>query len=144
VRQADAIEMLANVECAITATTSAIPVLPDDTARLAGKLLVALGSYRPNMRELPEAAFRAADLLHIDSPQARDDAGDVVDPLARGWMSASQVVDFAPPQADPPAIPRGKTQFSNRSGTRRLIYLPHNFMRGSREYVQSGCSIRLS
>lgn len=93
-RHIDATALLAAAPCVITATTSATPVLPDDPKLLAGKLIVALGGFRPHMRELPEAAFRLADRIYVDSPQARGEAGDIAEPLAQGWVTPAQVGDF--------------------------------------------------
>lgn len=94
IRHDDANAMLRRVTCVVTATTSPSPVLPDEPHLIGGKLFVALGGYRPHMRELPETAFRLARAVLVDSPHARDEAGDLIEPLTKEWIEASAVADF--------------------------------------------------
>ncbi len=75
----------------VTATTSADPVLPDDPALFAGRLVVAVGSFRPHMRELPEALLRRAARVYVDTEQALEESGDLAVPLARGWIGRDRV-----------------------------------------------------
>ena len=75
----------------IAATTSATPVLPDEPKLLEGKHFISIGSYRPTMQELPDAVYRLAGHIVIDAEAARLEAGDVIGPLARGIVNASNV-----------------------------------------------------
>lgn len=94
-RCSDAAEMLRAVECVITATTSSTPVLPDDPVLLHGKLFVSIGSYRPDMQELPFAAFALARSIVVDSPQALTEAGDVINSIASGFVDKGAVFSLA-------------------------------------------------
>ncbi len=75
----------------VTATTSAEPVLPDDPALFPGRLVVAVGSFRPHMRELPEALLRGAARVYVDTEQALEESGDLAVPLARGWIGRDRI-----------------------------------------------------
>jgi len=75
----------------VTATTSAEPVLPDEPALFAGRLVVAVGSFRPHMRELPEALLRGAARVYVDTEQALEESGDLAVPLARGWFGRDRI-----------------------------------------------------
>ena len=77
-------ELLARTDVVIAATTSAEPVLPDDPALLAGKHFISVGSYRPAMQELPDAVYRLAGHLVLDSDFARHEVGDAINRLKRG------------------------------------------------------------
>ncbi|MBF0528056.1 MAG: ornithine cyclodeaminase family protein [Deltaproteobacteria bacterium] len=84
-------ELLSASQTVITATTSNLPVLPDNKELLAGKHFVGIGSYKPDMREFPESLFRLLDYMFIDTGHAIDEAGDVIDPLKNNWLSREQV-----------------------------------------------------
>ena len=79
-------ELLARTDVIVTATTSAEPVLPDDPALLAGRHFIAIGSYERHMRELPDAVFRLAGRLVLDSEFARHEVGEAVGPVAQGIL----------------------------------------------------------
>lgn len=79
-------ELLKLTDVIITATTSSQPVLPDDSALLTGKHLIAIGSYKPSMQELPNAVFRLTGHLVLDSKFARDEVGEAVHPVQQGIL----------------------------------------------------------
>jgi ornithine cyclodeaminase/alanine dehydrogenase-like protein (mu-crystallin family) len=62
-------------------------VLPDDSTLLAGKHFIAIGSYERHMRELPDAVFRLAGRLVLDSESARHEVGEAVHPVEQGILS---------------------------------------------------------
>ena len=88
---ASASEVLSHTDVIVTATTSAEPVLPDDPARLAGKHFIAVGSYERHMRELPDAVFRLAGHLVLDSEFARHEVGEAVRPVEQGALRDSDL-----------------------------------------------------
>ncbi len=84
-------ELLARARLVITATPSQRPVLPDDPELLADRHFIAVGSFSPSMQELPDSVYRLAGALAIDSDAARHEVGDVIGPVARGILKASDV-----------------------------------------------------
>ncbi|HEX4618964.1 MAG TPA: ornithine cyclodeaminase family protein [Steroidobacteraceae bacterium] len=82
-----AVELLGRTAVIITATTSAEPVLPDDPGLLAGKHFIAIGSYERHMRELPDAVFRLAGHLVLDSEFARREVGEAVRCVQQGILA---------------------------------------------------------
>lgn len=81
-----AAEVLSRTAVVVTATTSAEPVLPDDPALLAGKHFIAIGSYERHMRELPDAVFRLAGHLVLDSEFARHEVGEALRAVEQGAL----------------------------------------------------------
>lgn len=81
-------------EIILTATTSNEPVLPDDNELLKGKHIVAIGSFKPDMRELPETLFRQVKNVYVDTEFAMEESGDLVIPLKEGWITKDQVQTF--------------------------------------------------
>lgn len=87
----NATQLLQNVEVVITATNSSTPILPNDAALLEGKHFVGIGSFKPSMREFPQALFPLLEEVYTDTTHALEECGDLAVPLAAGWIQASQV-----------------------------------------------------
>ena len=84
-------ELLQHSEAVVTATTSLHPVLPDKRELLEGKHFVGIGSYRPDMREFPEALFKLLNRVLIDTRPATAESGDLATSLKNGWIKENQV-----------------------------------------------------
>ncbi len=84
-------ELVKKTNIVIAATTSAIPVLPDDPELLKGKHFISIGSYKPSMQELPDSVYQLAGQLAIDSEFARHEVGDIVNPIAKGILKEVDV-----------------------------------------------------
>lgn len=84
-------EVLSRTAVVVTATTSAEPVLPGEPQRLSGKHFIAVGSYERHMRELPDAVFRLAGHLVLDSEFARHEVGEAVRPVEQGILRDEDV-----------------------------------------------------
>jgi ornithine cyclodeaminase len=93
VQQAACVEdLLEETHVVITATTSLEPVLPDIEQLLAGKHFVGIGSYKPEVREFPQALFSLLKTVYIDTEHALEESGDIIVPLRNGWLSRDQIV----------------------------------------------------
>ncbi|MFK7905505.1 MAG: ornithine cyclodeaminase family protein [Chitinophagales bacterium] len=88
---ANTTELLQNVEVVVTATNSEMPVLPNDAELLKGKHFVGIGSYKPNMREFPQALFPLLKEVYTDTEHALQECGDLATPIAEGWLRLEQV-----------------------------------------------------
>ncbi|WP_147803718.1 ornithine cyclodeaminase family protein [Alkalicoccus halolimnae] len=63
----------------VTATTSKTPVLPEWNKDLwKGKLIVGVGSFRPDMQEIPDSILQNADEIHVDAEGAFRESGDML------------------------------------------------------------------
>src|SRR5262245_55885272 len=87
----DAREILERTNLIIAATSSDRPVVPDEPVLLENKHFVSIGSYRPTMQELPDAVYRLAGHIVIDSEAARHEVGDVIAPVEKELVSANNV-----------------------------------------------------
>lgn len=90
-----AAEAIQDADVIITATTSNDPVLPNDQELLRGKLIVGIGSFRPDMQEFPEALFRISSKMYIDTLDAIKEAGDIIVPLQEEWISRNDIQTFS-------------------------------------------------
>lgn len=87
-------EMVDKSDIIITTTTSTTPVLPNDQKLLKGKHFIGIGSYKPTMREFPQALFRLLDEIYIDTDFAVHESGDLVVPIESGWINRNQIKTF--------------------------------------------------
>lgn len=85
-------DLLHQTHVVITATTSSEPVLPEREKLLAGKHFVGIGSYKPDVRELPRALFDLVKVVYIDTDHALEESGDLMIPLENHWIKKEQVV----------------------------------------------------
>jgi len=84
-------ELLEKTSIIVAATTSSEPVLPDDENKLRGKHFISIGSYKPSMQELPDAVYRLAGKLFIDSEFARHETGDTINPVKKGLLKEESI-----------------------------------------------------
>jgi len=85
-------ELLENSQVVITATTSFEPVLPENEDLLAGRHFVGIGSYKPNMREFPQALFNLLKNVFVDTEHAVQESGDIIVPLQNNWLKREQIM----------------------------------------------------
>lgn len=84
-------KLLCSADVIFTATSSNKPVLPDDESLFPGKTIVGIGSYKPDMREFPDALFRAADNIWIDADHGKIESGDLIYPVEKGLISKNKI-----------------------------------------------------
>ena len=84
-------QLLEKADIVITTTPSTSPVMPDDPELLRGKCFIAIGSYKPQMRELPNAVWKLVDHVYTELPFAMEESGDLSQPLADGLLQKEQV-----------------------------------------------------
>jgi len=75
-------ELLENSEIVIAATPATSPVMPDDAGLMRGKCFVAIGSYKPHMREMPDAIWELVDCAYTELAFAMEESGDFSQPIA--------------------------------------------------------------
>ena len=83
-------EALGEAALIVTATTSEEPVLPEQVPEDA--FVAAVGSFRPDMVELPAALIRAATVVADDLEGAREEAGDLIQAERAGALDWDEVV----------------------------------------------------
>ncbi len=85
-RAANPAQAVADADIICTATTSQIPVFPDEALK-PGVHINGVGSYTPEMQEIPEETIRRA-LVVVDSlAAALAEAGDLIQPMAKGVIT---------------------------------------------------------
>ena len=112
-------ELVRCSDIVITATPATSPVIPDDPDLMRGKCFIAIGSFKPGMRELPDAVWQLVDHVYTELPFAMEESGDLSQPLSDGLISEEQVrfigdLLTATPRPIPP--PRGATTYFKSVG----------------------------
>ncbi len=79
---------LAEADVVCTATSSTTPVF-DDCDLSAGTHINGVGSYRPDMTEIPAATVCRARVVVDHRPAALEEAGDLLVPLRQGLIQES-------------------------------------------------------
>ncbi len=85
-------ELVRASEIIFTTTPAKEPVLPNDKEMLRGKCIIAIGSYTPDMREIPDAIWNLVERVYIELPYACEKSGDLSQPLAEGRLKKEQTV----------------------------------------------------
>jgi alanine dehydrogenase len=78
----------ADIVC--TATVSAVPVF-DDTDIAAGTHINAVGSYKPDVQEIPAETVRRARVVVDQRESALAETGDLIIPLQQGSMAETDI-----------------------------------------------------
>ena len=88
---ADTCALVEQSDILISATQTTKPLYPDNEALLEGKCFVAIGSWRPERRELPDAVFRLISNVYTEMPYACEETGDLKIPLDSGILTKERV-----------------------------------------------------
>jgi len=79
----------------ITATSSSDPVMADNPLLFKNKHFISIGSYTPDMRELPKAIYSNLEDIYVDTLFAKEESGDLATPLKENWINDSQIKPFS-------------------------------------------------
>jgi len=92
---ANADELVQSSELIIAATTTTTPLFSDDPDLVRGKTFMSIGSFRPDMKEFPDAVIRTADHIYVDTPFAAKESGDLCIPLERRIVEKERILPFS-------------------------------------------------
>ncbi len=83
-------EAIQEADIICTATTSLTPVF-EDTAVKAGTHISAVGSYTPDMQEVPAETIARASVVVDSRTACLEEAGDLIQPLRAGLFDVSHI-----------------------------------------------------
>ena len=139
----DVPQLLERTELVIAATTSAVPVLPNEPGPLEGKHFISIGSYRPSMQELPDAVYRLAGHIVIDTDAARAEVGDVIGPLERGIVDARAVFTIGALVAGQRTVDPGRTTAYKSVGMALYDLFVARVLYAEARARKAGCEVAL-
>ena len=90
-----AMELCNASEVIITATGAHQPVVPGKGAWWIGKTIIAIGSYKPVMREIPDEVFIDLKQVFVDTLHGLTEAGDLVEPYKKGLVLKDQIIPLS-------------------------------------------------
>ncbi|MCG8635031.1 MAG: ornithine cyclodeaminase family protein [Desulfobacterales bacterium] len=88
-------DLVADSELVIAATTSTRPLFSDDAGLVKDKTFISIGSFRPDMKEFPDAVIKTADKIYVDTLFAAKESGDICEPLKQGIVKKEEIRAFA-------------------------------------------------
>ncbi len=88
-------ELVEQSDVVIAATTSSTPLFDLSPKRIAGKLFISIGSFRPDMKEFPDSVIQTADRVYVDTLFACVESGDIAIPLAQEKVEKTKIRPFA-------------------------------------------------
>jgi ornithine cyclodeaminase len=91
---ASANELVTQSHIIITTTTATTPVFNVEKNQLRDKLFIGIGSYKPDMIELPPEIMETAQNIFVDTLHAMDESGDLAVPLKNGVINKQKIVPF--------------------------------------------------
>lgn len=83
-------EAIQNADIICTATTSTTPVFHDRDVK-AGVHISAVGSYRPDMQEVPAETIQRARVVVDSRTASLEEAGDLIQPMRAGLFDESHI-----------------------------------------------------
>jgi ornithine cyclodeaminase len=83
-------EAIENADIICTATTSKKPVFEDQDLK-AGTHISAVGSYKPDMQEVPAETLQRARIFVDSRAAALEEAGDLIQPIRAGLFDESHI-----------------------------------------------------
>ncbi len=83
---------------------------------LKGKHIIAIGSYKPNMRELPDALFEIVDKVIVDVDFAKEESGDLYIPIKNNILKSEGIINMGEFIEDSTYCVEGKTILYNSVG----------------------------
>lgn len=87
-----AINLCKASEVIITATGSQHPVIPSGKACWNGKTIIGIGSYKPDMREIPDAIFHDLSQVFVDTMHGVNESGDLLEPLQKKLIKEEEII----------------------------------------------------
>ena len=88
-------ELVKASQLIIAATTSQQPLFADDPCLVKGKTFISIGSFKPEMKEFPDAVISMADHVYVDTLFAAKESGDICIPLEKGVVTPEKINAFA-------------------------------------------------
>jgi len=83
-------EVLKEADIICTATSSSVPVFRDDNVK-EGAHINGVGSYRPDMAEIPPETVLRARVIVDEKQAALSEAGDLIQPMRKGLIREDHI-----------------------------------------------------
>ncbi|MCP4723318.1 MAG: ornithine cyclodeaminase family protein [Desulfobacteraceae bacterium] len=108
-------ELVTASQLIIAATTSSRPLFRDDPGLVKGKIFISIGSFKPDMKEFPDAVISNADHVYVDTLFAAKESGDICIPLEKKVVELEKIKTFSSLLAKPVCL-ENKTCFFKSVG----------------------------
>ncbi len=87
-------QLVLDSDVIVTATSSNTPVFDVNPDQMNNKTFIGIGSYKPNMQELPLSIYEKANKVYVDTLHAKEECGDIKIPLDKGLIKDDDIIPF--------------------------------------------------
>lgn len=87
-------ELVESSDVIIGATDSDVPIFNPVHIDLSKKSFISIGSFKKSMQELPDEVYASADYVIVDTLEAIDEVGDLINPLNAGILKREQILSL--------------------------------------------------
>lgn len=91
----DSNQLVMDSDVIITATSAYKPVFDIDLGKIENKTFIGIGSYKPDMQELPLSVYEKSKNVYVDTLHAKEECGDIKTPLEKGLIEDENVISFS-------------------------------------------------
>jgi ornithine cyclodeaminase/alanine dehydrogenase-like protein (mu-crystallin family) len=88
-------QLVIDSDVIVTATSSSKPVFDVDVDKLENKVFIGIGSYKPDMQELPLSIYKKTEKVYVDTLHAKEECGDIKIPLNKGLIKTENIIPFS-------------------------------------------------
>jgi ornithine cyclodeaminase/alanine dehydrogenase-like protein (mu-crystallin family) len=88
-------QLVIDSDVIVTATSSSKPVFDVDVDKLENKVFIGIGSYKPNMQELPLSIYKKTEKVYVDTLHAKEECGDIKIPLNKALIKTENIIPFS-------------------------------------------------
>jgi len=88
-------QLVLDSDVIVTATSSSKPLFDVDIEKLENKVFIGIGSYKPDMQELPLSIYKKANKVYVDTLHAKEECGDIKIPLEKRIIKDEDIVSFS-------------------------------------------------
>ncbi|KGX92796.1 hypothetical protein N781_15470 [Pontibacillus halophilus JSM 076056 = DSM 19796] len=111
-------ELVERSDIIVTATSSSSPVLPDvDCSSWTSKHITAVGSFRPDMQEIPDGILQEIQNVYVDQPAALHESGDIIRASELRGVDQFPTLEEVIQSEDPPAYHENVSLFKCVGGS---------------------------
>ncbi len=85
-------DVIENVDAVIACTTTNSPLIEERYESNGNVDFSSVGSFRKDMQEWPNSVYRNVDYVIVDSPFAKGEVGDLINPIRNGELKEEQII----------------------------------------------------
>jgi len=87
-------EVVRIADVVVTTTSSKTPIFEINDVLIKQKTFIGIGSYKPEMQEIPLELFKNKGSVFVDTMHAAEESGDLLIPIKKGILNPKDIIPF--------------------------------------------------